>query len=646
MIAAVLTLAFETPGLAAASPPTFRLPDVAQPKQESLDITIVPGSAEFHGEARLRVVLKTRASIVWMNAKDLSIREVAVQQAGRAKKLAKVVNGEFLGLEFDEPAAPGALEITIQYSGKLDYETNSGLHRKKSGGDWYAYTTFTPIEARRAFPCFDEPGYKTNWRLTLHVPRTDVAVANSPAIDETNEPGDMKRVVFAETPPLPPSVVAFAVGPFEIIEAGVAGAKRTPVRVIAPRGRGREAAATRTATAGILDSLEAYAGTPYPWAKLDHLAVPDMPFGAVENPGLIMYRERLLLAAPERDTAERRRAMRTTMAHELAHQWFGNLVTPAWWDDVWLSEGLATWLGGKIADLELPEFERGIAAATRRHRMLMVDSTERTRPVRVVMNSREEMKRVYSPVVYEKGAAILSMLEDWIGPEPFRAAMRRYLSEHANGNATTADLGASIRKATGVDAMAVLNGFLDQPHAPEFRVSVRCESGAGSLVIEQSGATWTAPVCWHDAGGGRRCAIIDGPRTVKSLGGCPAWTWPNASGVGYYRSVPDPAMLEAVIAKGYSELSAPERVSLAGDLVAAMVSGTESAGKILRALPAIARDSEPAVAMHTGAILLEAALAVPNAQRPAYREWLKQHFGIAPIAPEQARALEQFLSGH
>jgi alanyl aminopeptidase len=640
---AVLALAAQA-ALAATSAPTFRLPDVAEPKQESLDITIVPDSAEFHGEARLEIVLKTSVSVLWLNAKDLSIRKVAVQHAGRAKKVATVVNGEFLGIQFEAPAGPGALEAAIQYSARLDDKTNSGLHRKKSGGDWYAYTTFTPIEARRAFPCFDEPRYKTNWRVTLHVPRADVALANSPAMEETNEPGAMKKVLFAETPPLAPSVVAFAVGPFETIEAGVAGAKRTPVRVIAPRGRGREAAAARTATAGILDSLESYVGRPYPWAKLDHLAVPDMSFGAVENPGLIMYREGVLLAAPERDTAERRRMMRATMAHELAHQWFGNLVTPAWWDDVWLSEGMATWLGGNIADLELPEFERGVAAAARRHRMLMMDSNGRTRAVRREMNSREDMQGVYSPVVYEKAAAILSMLEEWIGRAPFRTAMRRYVAAHANGNAALADFAAAIRTTTGRDPLPVLRSFLDRPHAPQLRASVRCESGAPSLVIEQTGPAWAVPVCWHDSAGRRACALIDGERSVQALDGCPAWLWPNAAGVGYYRSVPDLMTLEAVVLKGYSELSAAERVALAGDLVAATVNGSESAGDVLRLLPAIARDPAPAVGIHTGAILLELALAVPDADRGAYRDWLQQHFGIAPIAPEQARSIEQFLN--
>jgi alanyl aminopeptidase len=357
-----------------------------------------------------------------------------------------------------------------------------------------------------------------------------------------------------------------------------------------------------------------------------------------------MYRDRLLLAAPERDTAERRRAMRATMAHELAHQWFGNLVTPAWWDDVWLSEGIATWLGGNIADLELPEFERGIAAAARRHRMLMMDSNGRTRAVRLEMNSREDMQGVYSPVVYEKAAAILSMLEEWIGRAPFRAAMRRYVAAHANGNAALGDFAAAIRATTGRDPSPVLRSFLDRPRAPQLRASVRCESGASSLVIEQTGPAWAVPVCWHDSAGRRACALIDGERSVQALDGCPAWLWPNAAGVGYYRSAPDPMTLEAVVLKGYSELSAAERVALAGDLVAATVNGSQSAGDVLRLLPAIARDPAPAVAIHTGAILLELALAVPDADRGAYRDWLKQHFGIAPIAPEQARSIEQFLN--
>jgi alanyl aminopeptidase len=414
--------------------------------------------------------------------------------------------------------------------------------------------------------------------------------------------------------------------------------------VIAPRGRGGEAAPARAATPDILQKLEAYTGIPYPWAKLDHLAVLDLPYGAVENPGLIAYRDRLLLAAPERDTARRQRAMRMTMAHELAHQWFGNLVTQAWWDDVWLSEGFATWLGGNISDLELPAFERGLAAASRRHRMLMADAADEVRSVRMVMNSRNQMRDVYSGVVYEKGAAILSMLEEWIGPERFRAAMRRYLAEHANGNATISDLTAAIREATGVDAAAVLNSFLDRPHAPEFRVSARCEGGEGSLIVEQSGQPWTTPLCWHAEDGGRACAVMDSQRMVKPLRACDGWAWPNGTGVGYYRAAPDRQLLNALVTKGYQELSPQERLSLAGDLAAAVVSGSERAGDILQFLPVLARDEDPAVAMHTGAILLELALVVPDPARARYAEWLKKNLGIAPAAPGQASSLEKFLT--
>jgi alanyl aminopeptidase len=642
--AAALSLALQAAIAAAPAPPTFRLPDVAQPDQESLDITIVPGEPEFSGSATLRITLKTTVSVLWMNAKDLLIRDVSVNSDGTAKKIRKVVNGEFLGLEFEAAAGPGPIEIGIRYSGRLSDETNSGLFRKKAGRDWYAYTMFTPIEARRAFPCFDEPGYKTNWRLTLHIPRADIAVANSPITSETDEPEGMKKVVFAETPPLPSEVVAFAAGPFEVVEAGVAGTKRIPVRVITPHGRSGEAAAARAATPDILQKLETYTGIPYPWAKLDHLAVLDLPYGAVENPGLIAYRDRLLLAAPERDTEYRQRAMRMTMAHELAHQWFGNLVTQAWWNDVWLSEGFATWLGGNVSDLELPAFERGLAAASRRNSMLIQDAAERVRPVRLAMNSRDDMKQVYSGVVYEKGSAILSMLEEWIGPERFRAALRRYLVAHANGNATTSDVAVAIREATGVDASAVLKSFLDRPHAPEFRVSAHCEGSAGSLVVEQSGQPWTTPVCWHAEDGGRACTVVDSQRLVKPLGACGGWVWPNGTGVGYYRSAPDTLLLSAVITKGYQELSGPERLSLVGDLAAATLNGSERAGDILRLLPALVRDSEPAVAMHAEAILLELALAVPNPSRGAYREWLRQNLGILPPGPAQASNLEEYLN--
>ena len=235
---------------------------------------------------------------------------------------------------------------------------------------------------------------------------------------EIEEPNGMKRVVFGATRPLPSSLVAFAVGPFDVVNAGRAGKNGTEVRIVTPRGRGPEAAAAVGATGELLARLEEYTGIAYPFQKIDHLALLDGAFGATEYPGLITYQQTILLARGERDTPERRRRMRAVMAHELAHQWFGNLVTMSGWQDVWLSEGFATWMSAKIMDDTEPPARRGVLAVAARNGIMAAD----VRQVRLAMGSREEMRDVYGRVVYQKGAAALAMLEHWMGDGRFSAA--------------------------------------------------------------------------------------------------------------------------------------------------------------------------------------------------------------------------------
>jgi len=628
---------------AAGTPaPQFRLPDIARPTRYQLDLRIVPSEPAFQGSEAISIDLKERTGVVWLNAKDLTIQEVNVEAAGMSKPARWKVTGEFLGVDLPEPMGPGAVRIQIRYSGKLDEKSNVGAYRKKAGNDWYVYTSFTPIDARRAFPCFDEPGYKAPWEVTLHVRRDQVAVANAPVVSETEEPDGMKRVVFAPTQPLPSEVVAFAIGPFDVVEAGVAGEKRIPVRIITPRGRAAEAAAARSATPEILARLEEYTGVPYPWDKLDHIAVLDMPFGATENPGLITYRDRGLLAPPDRDTPEWQRSMREVMAHELAHQWFGNLVTQAWWDDVWLSEGFATWLGVKISDMELPPFERRLAITAARNRMMAADSP-RTRPVRLEMHSRKETDDVYDGIVYQKGAAVLEMLEDWVGPEPFRRSLHRYLADHRFDNAATTDLARAIRQETGVDAAPVLISFLDRPGAPVFRFSLASDKGASKLKIEQGDHPWTAPVCFHADSGERRCEVVNASRAEVSLPRRPVWMWPNAYGSAYYRSVLTSALLEALVRNGYDQLTKPERLALAGDVQDLTSSGDLRAADVMKILQRMARDREPRVSAHATAIALELAVAVPAAVRAQYAAWLKKTMGLTLIPPEQAQSIEEFF---
>ncbi len=570
-----------------AADPTFRLPPVAHPTKYELELTIVPREPEFRGSMRIWVALRERTKSLWLNAKELDIEKASIVVNGVNRGAEARVVDEFLELEFDE-VAPGSVRVDIEYKGQLKDKANSGLYRKKSGPDWYAFTTFTPIDARRAFPCFDEPGYKAPWHIVLHVPQTDTAASNAHLVRERNEAGGMKRVEFAETKPLASEVVALAVGPFDVVDAGRAGANHIPVRVLAPRGRSNEAAAAAAATEQILARLEQYTGIPYPWDKLDHVAVLDMPFGAVENPGLITYRDGILLAKPERDTLERQRAMRGTMAHELAHQWFGNLVTQAWWDDVWLSEGFATWLGVKTSDLELPPFERTIAAVNGRAQMLKTDAAADARPVRLEMNSRTDMARVYSGTVYQKGAAILNMVEQWLGAEVFRRGLHTYLSAHSLGNATTGDLAEALQRESGVNVSPVLHSFLDQPGFPTIRAENGCTFEAGD-------SRWSIPMCVHGNDGASQCSMLGSGNTRVVLESCPAWVWPNRAGSGYFRVRVAPAMLASIVNRGWEQLSAPEKLSIIDDTADLLSSRRLQSADVLKVLPGMARDSQPAV---------------------------------------------------
>jgi len=626
--------------LFAQSDPTkeFRLPHTALPTDYKLELTILPEETTFHGVAMINIELKERTRVIWLNAKDLSIKEIHVKSGALSKSATWRTSGEFLAIELGQDSEPGPQQLEIRYTAVLPDKTSVGVHRKKSGNDWYVYTSFTPIDARRAFPCFDEPEYKTPWTIVLHVKADEVAVSNAPAVSTQKEPDDMKRVEFAPTQPLPSEVIAFAVGPFDVVDAGVAGQKQIPVRIITPRGRAGEAGPASKATAELLPLLEQYTGMPYPWDKLDHLAVLEMPFGATENPGLITYNADGLLAPPTRDTPQRVRAMRSTMTHEMAHQWFGNLVTQSWWNDVWLSEGFATWLESKISDSQLPPFERGLRIIGLRNSMLLSDSPTK-RPVRVQVHNRQETDAVYDDIVYVKGATILQMLEDWIGREGLQRSLRRYLSDHAFKNATSEDLVKAINDETAIDTGPVLFGFLDRPGAPNLHFSLE----SAKLYVHQSSDPWAVPVCVHIEDSQPHCKVVGGSRTDLSMSGQAHWVWANAYGSGYYRSALTDELFKALMEQGYFQLQGSERLALVADVEGLTSSGELPGATALKFLPRFAGDPDPRVRERAFAIALELGLLAPDAARPKYAEWLDKTMKVPRVSPEQSRSFEEFF---
>jgi alanyl aminopeptidase len=563
---------------AAPPPPSFLLPDGVIPKKHTVELTVDPSLDSFSGWARIEVELSKSTSVLWVNAKNLTPEESSVSWKGRTLSArASTAGDEFIGLEVDAPVGPGVASISIRYRGKLEETAVAGPYRNKVGNDWYAFTTFTPIDARRAFPCFDEPRFKTPWELSIRIKSTDKAFSNAAQVSEKDEPNGMKLVHFAPTVPLAAEVVAFCVGPFDVYEGAAAG-HGTPIRIISARGQREQSKLAAQATVDVLPRLEAYTGIPYPYGKLDHVAVPEFKFGAVENPGLITYKASALLQSPVDNETEKSRRIRSLQAHEVGHQWFGDMVTQATWDDVWLSEGFATWFSAKVMDQEQPPARKLLASVAARERIMATDAGPKTRPVRLEMNSRKDTDGVYSQIVYQKGAAILVMLDGWLGEDRVRDGLRRYLTAHKFGNASTADLEASLN-----GSKPVLDSFLNQTGIPSIRA--RCEDAR--LVVEQTNASrnWNVPVCWRGEGVASSCTVLSGrgEMTVKS---CPAWIYMNSGGSGYYRTEWSAEQLAAL---DLTKLSAPERLTLIYDL---------RAGKNITCplLKTLATDVEPEIA--------------------------------------------------
>ena len=287
------------------------------------------------------------------------------------------------------------------------------------------------------------------------------------------------------------------------------------------------------------------------------------------------------------------------MAHELAHQWFGNLVTQRWWDDVWLSEGFASWLGVKMSDLDLPEAERGLASVESHTRIMNVDR----RPVRLDMHSRREMEQVYSGIVYQKGAGVLTMVEHWLGEERFRRGLQRYLRDHAYQSATTADLASALTAETQAAVGPVLDSFLNQPGFPTLKVTFDCANGRVAIA-QESKLTWNTPVCTRDG-----CTVVNAPIASLPAGTCP--TWLNAHGTGYYRL--DVADWEAMLKSQWNSMSAAERLDAVSDIAQLPPAGQ------LALLPLMARDRNPRVLAAVQRLALKLALA-PNADLEALRK--------------------------
>ncbi|KRG67347.1 M1 family metallopeptidase [Pseudoxanthomonas dokdonensis] len=547
------------PSFASETVPTGPLPRTVVPSLVQLELKLDPGQERFSGSTRIQAEVATPTRVIWMHGRDLDIQSA----------VAVLADGSEVALQAEPADVSGVLKLTAAReipAGKASidirfaapYGQLQGAYRVKPDGEDYVVTQMEPLGARNTFPGFDEPSFKQPWEISLIVPEADQAFANTEAIrTEAAGPG-WKRITFARTEALPSYLLAFAVGPWDVVQGPDIPAtdiRDTPIKLrgIAAKDQGKRLKYSLANTPVIVTELEKYFGTPYPFSKLDNLAAPDFWAGAMENAGLIVYRDTLMFP-DENSTPRERQSFWGVSAHELAHQWFGDLVTMRWWDDLWLNEAFATWMGNKITGQLQPEFhsDRGLLEGALG--AMSEDSLVNTRRVHEPINDFTEIQSAFDGITYQKGGAVLAMFESYVGEDNFRQGVRDYLKAHARGNATSADLIAAVAAHSKDPASldAAFKSFIDQPGVPYVKVAVDCDGKQPSLRIQQSrylplGSAassdqhWGLPLCVRYQANGKlheQCDLVSQTEAVVPLrqaDACPAWVMPNAHGHGYYR---------------------------------------------------------------------------------------------------------------
>ncbi|MBK7581791.1 MAG: M1 family metallopeptidase [Myxococcales bacterium] len=615
-----------------------RLPSGIRPTRQSVELTIDPRDKSFFGRVRIGVEIDAPTRVIVLHAKGPKILTAAVSTR-QAKLWAKVstrlaahskAEAEELVLQLASEVGPGPAEIDLQYEAAFG-SSLGGLYRAEAGGRAFAFTQFEPNDARRAFPCFDEPGFKLPFRLALTVPEGNLAVANTVELRRRDNPTtQLTTYEFAETEPLPSYLVAFAVGPFEVRE----GARSpVPIRLITLPGKsklGGLALATAEESLGLLTD---YFGVKYPYSKLDLVAVPEFAAGAMENAGLVTFREELILLDEERASLDARRGLSGIIAHELAHQWFGNLVTMKWWDDLWLNEAFASWMGAKIVERARPSYGAELERVSDKQWVMGVDMLTSARRIRQPVRGSSEALEAFDGITYVKGASVLSMLESYLGEREFQRGVQDYLAKHRFGNASADDLFAALGRASSKDVAALTSTFVEQTGVPLVEASFSCERQRLSVTLGQReyrplGASpgpkkqWRIPVCVRFGVRGtieRACTLLDQPtgKLEVPVASCPKTVHPNADERGYYRYLlPSAALLE--LAKDPA-LGLREKVGLLGNVWALVRSGDLSLESYFSIIPFAVAGQSHVLWEQLGDSLRELDRAlVTDALRPAF----------------------------
>ena len=634
-----------------------RLPETVVP--ESYDLTFEPNlaTATFSGGEVIHVKIGKATTMVTLNAAELGFDDANISTGGTSQKATVTFDApkEQATLTVAKELPAGTADIHIRFTGTLNDKLR-GFYLSKSPRRNYAVTQFESTDARRAFPCFDEPAFKAVFRITLIVDKGDTAISNSKTVSDTPGPGENKHTVkFAPSPKMSSYLVAMLVGDFVCREGGVDG---IPVRVCSLPEKAEMTGFALEASENILKFYNKYYSIKYPYGKLDHIVFPDFAAGAMENVGAITYRDALLLVDPKTASYDTKRLVASVIAHEMAHQWFGDLVTMRWWNDIWLNEGFATWMSWKPLEAWKPEWNAAQQEIGETQAALVSDSVASVRTIRANAESPADIQALFDGIAYGKAASVLRMLEAYVGPEEFQKGVNAYLEKHAYANATAEDFWNQITKTTGKPADKIMKSFTEQAGAPLVSVSTSCQGDKTEVTLKQEryvadaarmaagfDETWVIPVkLLPSATKQATYYLLTEKAGTVTLPGCSAWVYANASGKGYYRSSYEPAAFAKMSADVETAFSPEERVRIPSDAWALVRVGRMKIGDYLDLLEKMQgeRSREVVQAMINHLTQIHDRIA-DAADREAYEKWVRnflkpmaKDLGATPVAGEPA----------
>jgi aminopeptidase N/puromycin-sensitive aminopeptidase len=635
-----------------------RLPSTVLPEHYTLTLTPDLKAATFSGVESIDVTIAEPAGAITLNSAEIAFQSVSVTANGKQQTASVTLDNskEQATFTFPEKLAAGKATLAIAYTGILNNRLR-GFYLSKTARRNYAVTDFEPTDARRAFPSFDEPAFKATYDVSLVVDSADTAISNSPIEADTPGPGAGKHTLkFSTTQKMSTYLVAFLVGDFQCTAGESDG---VAIRVCATPDKVALTPYGVDVAKWVLHYYDNYFGIHYPLKKLDLIALPDLEAGAMENFGAITYRETYLLIDPRTASVGAKKEVAIVIAHEMSHQWFGDLVTMQWWDNLWLNEGFATWMENKSVAIMHPEWNIDQTVANDEDTTLNLDAQPTTRSIRAKAETPDEISQMFDGIAYGKASDVLLTVENYLGPETFRKGVHAYLTAHEYANATAEDFWNAQTATSGKPVDKIMESLVAQPGEPLLTFG---EPAKGQVSVAQRRfflspgiqpdptQKWTLPVCFEKVAAGeaqsestsspgwkpakdRKCQVLT--PTASTLPVPKAGTFfANAGGKGYYRSAYPPSVYAALVANVETGLTPTERISLIGDEWAQLRANKATVGDYMNLVAAVKAD--PNVNVLGGAIggvnaIYEGVAATPE-EKAAVSAWIR-----STLAPELAK---------